>query len=143
MNIKTLILAFIVIASFSNFSKTNNQHVGWWQGVIEGESAIMHFRSDSYIDIVMDGDTTFGNDMNAGDAGGRLTYIIDYDSNPKQISFIIELQENGVIESADTMKGIFKFKGPKLMICFNNGNNDPRPKSFYKESTVIFTKINN
>jgi uncharacterized protein (TIGR03067 family) len=74
-----------------------------------------------------------------GDKYGEGTLILDAAAKPKRLDVKLSTGD----DKGKTLKGIYEFRDGKLVWCFNNAHDGPRPDSFdpakHSESIEICT----
>jgi hypothetical protein len=140
-----LICLFILFTCFfipfNGFSQT--KHIGLWTGVDKDETGFINFDPDGYVSVILNKDTLGGKEyLYNGITKAKMIYIVNYDSYPYQMDFVLIRLDNN--EEISRKLGIFEFTEENKMQIRMSAGSIERPTDFLPEGnseTIIFTKV--
>ena len=133
-------IVLILIVLSSNLY-CQNTHIGSWKGTDKGMVGFISFNLQGYAVMVIEKDTIGGEEFIANGLKGKMTYLIDYNTNPKNIDIILT---KIATKEEYRLLGIIDFTGDSEMKIRLNFNSSERPKDFLPEGndeTIILEKV--
>lgn len=119
-----------------------NKHVGLWQGEDDISIGYLKLDENGYAMLIVRGDTLGGSQFEINGMKTKLTYLVDYNNNPKTIDLVLTFLENN--QEYKRLVGIFSFKGNERMMLRLNFKDTKRPNDFLPKGnreTMIFTRV--
>ena len=133
---------FLVILLFSTDTFCQNTHIGFWKGIDQGEIGFINITENGYALFIISNDSMGGEKFTVNGVQAKMTYTIDYNTQPIKIDFIvIRLDRN---EEVGRLLGIIEFIGDTKMKIRFSFDNPTRPIDFMPEGngdTIILEKV--
>lgn len=133
---KYLFTLFIIPALLLNTTTNTNDFIGKWKGEDKNEIGYIIFDDEGYAAFEINGQTIGGKEFFMNGKKGKMTYTINYDTNPIEVDFTMTKIESG---ESKKMLGIAEFTDEDTL-KFNINFDAARPTEFDNDS-IILTRV--
>ncbi|WP_296316941.1 hypothetical protein [Winogradskyella sp. UBA3174] len=123
---KHLFTFFIIPLLVINTSIQKENFIGKWEGEDQGEIGYILFDNEGYAAFEIQGQVLGGKEFTMNGEKGKMTYSINYETEPIEIDFIMTKIETG---ESKTILGIAEFTNESTMI-FDMSFDSERPSGF-------------
>lgn len=130
---KHLLVFFIIPFLLFNSTDQKQDFVGKWIGEDKGEIGYIIFDDEGYATFEIGGQTMGGKEFFINGTQGKMTYNINYETNPVEVDFTITKILSG---ESKTVLSIAEFIDEDTM-TFNMSFNDIRPTDFGESSITL------
>ncbi|RAJ13450.1 hypothetical protein [Olleya aquimaris] len=135
---KLLLLVFILPLMSFNLLNTDFNIVGTWKGYDNGDIGYAIFDKEGYATFESNGESMGGKEFMMNDEKAQMTFILNKETQPMEIDFVITLLESGETQS---LLGIIQFENKdklRLGVGFDGGD---RPLDFDEENSIYFERV--
>ncbi|MBU2922323.1 hypothetical protein KO504_13300 [Winogradskyella psychrotolerans] len=133
---KYLFTLFIIPTLLLNTTTNTNDFIGKWKGEDKNEIGYIIFDDEGYASFEINGQTIGGKEFFMNGKKGKMTYTINYDTNPIEVDFTMTKIESG---ESKKMLGIAEFTDEDTL-KFNINFDAARPTEFDDDS-IILTRV--
>jgi len=130
---KYLFTFFIIPFFLLNTTSQKENFVGKWIGEDQSQIGYVMFDHEGYAAFEIDGEVMGGKEFYMKGQKGKMTYTINYDTNPIEVDFTITKIQSG---EAKKILGIAEFTD-KDVIIFDMSFDAERPTEFSDNSITL------
>ena len=130
---KYLFTFFIIPLLLLNTTTKKEDFIGKWAGEEQNQIGYITFDNDGYAAFEINGEIMGGKEFYIKGQKGKMTYTINYDTNPIEVDFIITKIQSG---ESNKILGIAEFTDVDTFI-FDLSFNNERPTAFGDNSITL------
>lgn len=135
---KLFLLLFVIpLISFNTISN-DFTIVGKWKGEDKGDIGHLILEKEGYATFTSNGEKMGGKEFIMKGKKAQMTYVLNKETQPMEIDFVITLLESGDTES---LFGIIQFENKdKIRLGIGFGGTE-RPKAFDDKNSIYFERV--